>query len=45
MPHISPSIQLKKAASRLLYKLERKVLDDKEDRSFGGFFKRLVEQF
>ncbi|EGK8192990.1 MinD/ParA family protein [Campylobacter fetus] len=45
VPHISPSIQLKKAASRLLYKLERKVLDDKEDRSFGGFFKRLVEQF
>ncbi|KAB0611407.1 ATP-binding protein [Campylobacter hyointestinalis subsp. lawsonii] len=44
-PHIGPSIELKKAASKLLYKLERKVLSDKEDRSFGGFFKRLVEQF
>ncbi|WP_064000114.1 P-loop NTPase [Campylobacter iguaniorum] len=44
-PHISPSIELKKAASNLLYKLERKVLDDTQDRSFSGFFKRLVEQF
>lgn len=44
-PHSIATIQLKRAANTLLEKLERKVLDTSEDRSFAGFFKRLVEQF
>ena len=44
-PHSLATIQLKKAANNLLEKLERKVLDTSEDRSFAGFFKRLIEQF
>lgn len=44
-PHISPSMELKKSANKLLYKLERKVLNSINDRGFGNFFKRLVEQF
>jgi len=41
----SASVQIKQIASNLLYRLERKVLKDKQSRSFGGFFKRLIEQF
>ncbi len=37
--------ELKEIASKLLYRLERKVLDTSENRSFGSFFKRLIEQF
>lgn len=44
-PHIAQSAQLKNIASKLLYRLERKVLDNKNDRSFGNFIKRLMEQF
>jgi flagellar biosynthesis protein FlhG len=44
-PHSLATYQLKQAANNLLEKLERKVLDTSEDRSFAGFFKRLVEQF
>ncbi|WP_107811768.1 P-loop NTPase [Campylobacter concisus] len=40
-----PSAQIKQIASNLLYRLERKVLNDEQSRSFGGFFKRLIEQF
>lgn len=39
------SAQMKEIASKLLYRLERKVLDTSENRSFSGFFKRLIEQF
>ena len=39
------SVQIKQIASNLLYRLERKVLKDEQSRSFGGFFKRLIEQF
>ncbi|OUT14478.1 ATP-binding protein [Campylobacter concisus] len=39
------SAQIKQIASNLLYRLERKVLNDEQSRSFGGFFKRLIEQF
>ena len=41
----SASVQIKQIASNLLYMLERKVLNDEQSRSFGGFFKRLIEQF
>lgn len=41
----SASVQIKQIASNLLYRLERKVLKDEQNRSFGGFFKRLIEQF
>ena len=41
----SASVQIKQIASNLLYRLERKVLKDGQSRSFGGFFKRLIEQF
>lgn len=41
----SASVQIKQTASNLLYRLERKVLKDEQSRSFGGFFKRLIEQF
>ncbi len=30
---------------KLVYKMEHKVLDDNKDKSFGGFIKRLIEQF
>lgn len=41
----SSNLELKAIASKLLYRLERKVLDMSENRSFGGFFKRLIEKF
>ncbi len=44
-PYADPSVQIKQIASNLLYRLERKVLNDEQSRSFGGFFKRLIEQF
>lgn len=43
--YTEPSAQIKQIASNLLYRLERKVLNDEQSRSFGGFFKRLIEQF
>ncbi|MBE3021760.1 MULTISPECIES: P-loop NTPase [Campylobacter] len=39
------SMQIKQIVSNLLYRLERKVLTDDTSRSFGAFFKRLIEQF
>lgn len=44
-PNSSASMDLKSIANNLVYKLERKVLKDSERRSFGSFFKRLIEQF
>ncbi|MBE2985712.1 P-loop NTPase [Campylobacter sp. RM12920] len=41
----SSSMQIKQIVSNLLYRLERKVLTDDTNRSFGAFFKRLIEQF
>ncbi|MBE3606212.1 P-loop NTPase [Campylobacter sp. RM13119] len=41
----SSSMQIKQIVSNLLYRLERKVLTDDTSRSFGAFFKRLIEQF
>ncbi len=36
---------LKNIVKKLIFKLEHKVLDDTKDKSFGGFIKRLIEQF
>ncbi|MBE2984374.1 P-loop NTPase [Campylobacter sp. RM9344] len=41
----SSSMQIKQIVSNLLYRLERKVLTDDTNRSFGAFLKRLIEQF
>ncbi|TEY04058.1 flagella biosynthesis ATPase FlhG [Campylobacter sp. US33a] len=37
--------ELKSIASKLLYRLEQKVLEDKPSRSFSTFFKRIIERF
>ncbi len=44
-PNSLASMDLKKIVNNLVYKLERKVLNDGVSRSFGSFFKRLIEQF
>ena len=36
--------EMNEIASKLLYRMERKVLENKA-KSFGSFFKRLIEQF
>ncbi|MGH1600335.1 P-loop NTPase [Campylobacter majalis] len=43
-PYSIPTAQLKDITSKILYRLERKVLTNKND-TFGSFFKRLIEQF
>ena len=42
-PHSIASENIQDIVSALIYKMERKVLDNK--RGFGSFFKRIVEQF
>ncbi len=44
-PNSLASMDMKKIINNLVYKLERKVLKDGVSRSFGSFFKRLIEQF
>jgi flagellar biosynthesis protein FlhG len=44
-PNSHASMDLKSIVNNLVYKLERKVLKESEKRSFGSFFKRLIEQF
>ncbi|WP_331775339.1 MinD/ParA family protein [Sulfurospirillum sp. 1612] len=44
-PSSLASMDMKKIVNHLVYKLERKVLKDGVNRSFGSFFKRLIEQF
>lgn len=44
-PNSLASMDMKKIVNNLVYKLERKVLKDGVNRSFGSFFKRLIEQF
>ncbi|MBE0496533.1 MAG: MinD/ParA family protein [Campylobacterales bacterium] len=44
-PMGAASMDMKRIVNNLVFRLERKVLDTKADRSFGGFFKRLMEQF
>ena len=44
-PNSLASMDMKRIVNNLVYKLERKVLKDGVSRSFGSFFKRLIEQF
>ncbi len=44
-PNSLAAMDMKKIVNNLIYKLERKVLDKDTGRSFGSFFKRLIEQF
>ncbi len=44
-PNSLASMELRKIVNNLVYKMERKVLKDGDKRSFGSFFKRLIEQF
>ncbi|NLM99218.1 MAG: MinD/ParA family protein [Campylobacteraceae bacterium] len=44
-PNSLASSDMKKIVNNLVYRLERKVLDDNSSRSFGNFFKRLMDQF
>lgn len=37
--------ELKTLASKLLYRLEQKVLDDTSTRSFSSFFRKIIERF
>ncbi|QOW64424.1 flagella biosynthesis ATPase FlhG [Campylobacter hepaticus] len=39
------SDELKDIASKLLYRLERKVLDNISSRSFSSFFRKIIERF
>ncbi|HEB7536406.1 TPA: flagella biosynthesis ATPase FlhG [Campylobacter coli] len=39
------SDELKALASKLLYRLERKVLDNVTSRSFSNFFRKIIERF
>jgi flagellar biosynthesis protein FlhG len=36
---------MKRIVNNLVYKLERKVLKTDTSKGFGGFFKRIIEQF
>lgn len=44
-PFSAPSSQIKQIASKLLYRLERKVLEDDGKRNISSFFKQLMDQF
>ncbi|MCF6172551.1 MAG: MinD/ParA family protein [Campylobacteraceae bacterium] len=44
-PNSLASMDIRKIVNNLIFKLERKVLNDGVSRSFGSFFKRLIEQF
>lgn len=44
-PNSNATLDLKRIVNNLVYRLERKVLKNSEQRGFGNFFKRLIEQF
>ncbi len=44
-PNSLASLDMKRIANNLIYKLERKVLQNDTGKSFGSFFKRIIEQF
>ena len=44
-PSSTASMDMKRIVNNLVFKLEQKVLDDSTERSFGGFFKRLMDKF
>ena len=39
------SDELKSIASKLLYRLEQKMLDNVSSRSFSSFFRKIIERF
>ena len=39
------TMDMKRIVNNLVFKLEQKVLDDGTERTFGGFFKRLMDRF
>ncbi|MFY4690520.1 flagella biosynthesis ATPase FlhG [Campylobacter jejuni] len=43
--NITSTDELKTLASKLLYRLEQKVLDNVSNRSFSSFFKKIIERF
>ena len=44
-PNGAASHELKRIVNNLVYRLERKVLKDEEDRGFGSFIKSLIDKF
>lgn len=44
-PNSLASLDMKRIVNNLVYKLERKVLQTDTNKSFGSFFKRIIEQF
>ncbi len=44
-PNGVASHELKRIVNNLVYRLERKVLKDEEDRGFGNFLKSLIDKF
>ncbi len=44
-PNSLASLDMKRIVNNLVYKLERKVLQSDTNKSFGSFFKRIIEQF
>ena len=44
-PNSLASLDMKRIANNLIYKMERKVLKNDTGKSFGSFFKRIIEQF
>jgi len=44
-PNSLASLDMKRIANNLIYKMERKVLQNDTGKSFGSFFKRIIEQF
>lgn len=44
-PNANATLDLKRIVNNLVYRLERKVLQNDEQRGFGNFFKRLIDQF
>ena len=44
-PNSLASMDMKRIVNNLVYKLERKVLQNDTGQSFGSFFKRIIEQF
>ncbi|ARU47526.1 MinD/ParA family protein [Sulfurospirillum diekertiae] len=44
-PNSLAALDMKRIVNNLVYKLERKVLKTDTNKSFGSFFKRIIEQF
>jgi len=44
-PNSLATLDMKRIVNNLVYKLERKVLKNDTGKSFGSFFKRIIEQF